>query len=236
MNNGFITLHRKFLNWYGIQSAKRVQLWIIMLLKANHKDNLFLFNGKPITVYRGQFITGRKILAHDCKMSESQVERLLTEFEQIGQIEQQKTNTNRLITIVKYNEYQNKDNGQDNGQDNGRTTDGQQKDTNNNVTMKQCNKKEVYNISNIIKENHFFGNTVFNETYNNYLTMRIKIKKPATEKAQELIIKKLIELSSNDVNIAIKILEQSILNSWQGVFALKQDKQNPGGGVWNSKL
>lgn len=88
-----------------------------------------------------------------------------------------------------------------------------------------------------ISDCDFFKNSNFVETFQSYLAMRIKIKKPATDKAQDLILKRLVELSNNNVEIAIKILEQSILNSWQGVFVLRQDKQNSsGGGIWNSKL
>jgi uncharacterized protein YdaU (DUF1376 family) len=55
------------------------------------------------------------------------------------------------------------------------------------------------------------------ETWASYLEMRQQIKKPAGIKAQELIIKKLLKMGG-DINA---ILEQSIMNSWQGVFELK---------------
>jgi len=56
-----------------------------------------------------------------------------------------------------------------------------------------------------------------------YLTMRKKIKKPASEKAIWLAIKKLENLSGWRRDIKIKILEQSILNSRQWLFAIKQE-------------
>jgi hypothetical protein len=56
--------------------------------------------------------------------------------------------------------------------------------------------------------------------WHDYLEMRKKIRKPATLRAQELVIKKLDELRAEgqDPN---RVLEQSIENSWQGVFPLK---------------
>lgn len=57
------------------------------------------------------------------------------------------------------------------------------------------------------------------ETWSAYLEMRKVIKKPATPTAQKLIIKKLLTIRG-DPN---KILEQSIQNSWQGVFEIKGD-------------
>ncbi len=58
----------------------------------------------------------------------------------------------------------------------------------------------------------------FSETLEAFLEMRKKIKKPATNKAIELILKKLHE---HDLLTAISMLEQSIINSWQGVFPIK---------------
>ena len=61
-----------------------------------------------------------------------------------------------------------------------------------------------------------------------FLEMRKKIRKPATERAQELLLKKLFSLSAVP-EIQIKIVEQSIERSWQGFFKLKNqfsDKEN----------
>lgn len=54
-----------------------------------------------------------------------------------------------------------------------------------------------------------------------YLEFRNKIKKPATIKAQELLLKKLGDLRTAG-NDPVKVLEQSIMNSWQGIFPLKE--------------
>ena len=69
------------------------------------------------------------------------------------------------------------------------------------------------------------------ETLKAFEEMRKKIKKPLTDKAKELIIKKLSKLSNGNGDIAIKIMENSIENSWQGVFPLK----NENGGAINPK-
>jgi hypothetical protein len=52
---------------------------------------------------------------------------------------------------------------------------------------------------------------------------RKKIRKPMTDRAVELIIEKLNKLAADD-ETKIAILNQSIENSWQGIFPLKQDK------------
>lgn len=54
-----------------------------------------------------------------------------------------------------------------------------------------------------------------------FLEMRKAIKKPMTDRAKSELLSKLDKLASTDEE-KIAILDQSIFNSWQGVFALKQ--------------
>lgn len=65
------------------------------------------------------------------------------------------------------------------------------------------------------------------DLFDSFVEMRNKIKKPLTDKAKELLIKDLTNfenLKAGNANIAI---ENSIKNSWQGVFEPKQQpKQN----------
>nr|DAH38456.1 MAG TPA: helix-turn-helix domain protein [Caudoviricetes sp.] len=55
-----------------------------------------------------------------------------------------------------------------------------------------------------------------------FAAMRKTIKKPMTERAKELLLHKLNDMS-NDPKEQVKILNQSIMHNWQGVFALKGD-------------
>jgi len=66
--------------------------------------------------------------------------------------------------------------------------------------------------------------------WDDYLDMRKKIRKPATEKAQELLIEDLSKLNT-DGNDPNEVLRQSIKNSWQGLFPLK-DKPKISGSKW----
>ena len=55
---------------------------------------------------------------------------------------------------------------------------------------------------------------------------RKAIKKPLkTEYAINLAMKNLEKLSNGDNDMAIEILNQSIVNGWQGLFELKQTKK-----------
>lgn len=58
------------------------------------------------------------------------------------------------------------------------------------------------------------------DAWNSYVEMRNEIKKPMTHRAAELAVEKLAEFQRS--GMAPKdVLEQSVFNSWQGLFPLK---------------
>ena len=56
-----------------------------------------------------------------------------------------------------------------------------------------------------------------------FRAMRKQIKKPLTERGEELICKKLGDMTQ-DHTVMIQILDQSIERGWQGVFPLKEEQ------------
>ena len=56
-----------------------------------------------------------------------------------------------------------------------------------------------------------------------FVKMRKAIKKPITTHGLELAVKKLHELAKTESE-AVAVIEQSVMNSWQGFFALKKEK------------
>jgi len=129
--NGYIKLHRKLLENPLMKKPTWAWLWVVLLLKTNHEDNTFIFNGETITIKRGQFLTGRKQLSRDSGIPETTIEDILNFLESQQQIRQQKCNKHRIITIIKWGEYQSKEKDYNNS-DNKATTKRQQSDTNKN--------------------------------------------------------------------------------------------------------
>ena len=84
------------------------------------------------------------------------------------------------------------------------------------------NIKDNINIDDLFSFSSF-NIDIFMETLKAFEEMRKKIKKPLTDKAKELIVKKLSKISNGNGDIAIEIMENSITNSWQGVFPLKNE-------------
>ena len=67
--------------------------------------------------------------------------------------------------------------------------------------------------------------TPFEDALLEFTKMRKTLNKPLTDKAKKLIIDKLNKLAPNNEKEQIQILEQSIMNSWQGVFELKAENK-----------
>jgi len=116
-------------------------LWVWLLIQANHKPQKEILGGKVFECQPGQFTTGRKQLSVLSGINQFKIERILSLMETEQQITQQTTNTNRLISIINWKDYQ-----QDAQQiapqmHNGCTTDAQQLHT-----LEEC--KELKNEKN----------------------------------------------------------------------------------------
>ena len=101
-----------------------------------------------------------------------------------------------------------------------------------------------YNNKNIINNKEKKGKTErrftsiyqseeFKETFNEFIDMRKSIKKPATNKAIEMIIIKLEKVNNEEQ--AIKMLERSIINNWQDVYEIKERSENDKKSTTNNK-
>ena len=107
MNNGYIKLHRKILNNpLVMKSSDHFALWMYLLLNAAHKKYDTLIRSERVTLNPGQLVTGRKKIAKDLKINESKIQRILKLFENCQQIEQQTNNLCRVISILKWDDYQ----------------------------------------------------------------------------------------------------------------------------------
>jgi hypothetical protein len=78
--------------------------------------------------------------------------------------------------------------------------------------------------------------------FKEYLLMRKRIKKPATDYAIELVKKKLDKIAGNNELLKIDILQQSITNSWSDVYPIKTNgtfngqNQEPQKSMYSSAL
>jgi hypothetical protein len=139
---GWVTLHRKFLQWEWFDIPEMVKLFIYLLLMAQHSER----KHRGITLQRGELVTSIPTIMKDCKLSEQQARTCIKRLKSTGEITCKSTNKYTIITICNYDRYQNdnlESNGQNNGQTNTQATDKQRTNNghnnNNNVIIKQLN-------------------------------------------------------------------------------------------------
>jgi hypothetical protein len=99
---GWIKIHRKFLDWQWFNKSEAVHLFVYMLLKANHKDSQW----QGIEVKRGEFISSLGKISSDTNISSQSIRTLLKKLENTNEIIVKSTNKYTQITICKYDCYQ----------------------------------------------------------------------------------------------------------------------------------
>ena len=90
-----------------------------------------------------------------------------------------------------------------------------------NTSNKKEKENKKSNIDKIIEA--YTKNDLLVEAIKDFIKMRSTIKKPLTDRALKGILNKLDNFTNNDLD-KIEILENSIMNCWQGVFELKNKK------------
>ena len=68
------------------------------------------------------------------------------------------------------------------------------------------------------------GNIELLQAFDDFAEFRKSIKKPLTDKAKTLLVKRLEELAKTSAE-KVQILEQSILHGWQSVYPLKSEER-----------
>lgn len=143
---GWVKVHRALSDHHISSDPATLSIWIHLLLLANHKETKRMINGRVIAIQPGQLITSRKSLAAKTGVNESKVERVLLALKNEQQIEQHGTSKFRVISIVKWAEYQQDEQQAEQLVNSKRTTDEQQMNTPEEVsidTKKVKNDKKV---------------------------------------------------------------------------------------------
>ena len=99
---GYVRLFRKFTEWEWYQDGNVTRVFLHLLLRANYEEKRW----KGIVVKRGQVVTSNESLAGSLNMSVHQVRTALEKLERTGEIGRRTTNQYTLVTICKYNSYQ----------------------------------------------------------------------------------------------------------------------------------
>lgn len=109
--NGWIKLHRNLADhWlWEDKPFSRGQAWIDLLFMVNHKENKTFIDGRLEEVKRGQTITSIRKLCDRWGWSNTKVKKFLLMLEQDEMIVVKSDSKKTVVTIVKYEVYQDSD-------------------------------------------------------------------------------------------------------------------------------
>ncbi len=225
MTDGYVKISRSITEWRWYKDANAFRLFIHLIAKANFADTMW----NDIVVHRGELVTSYSKLSNELGLTVKEVRSALGKLKRTGEVASTSTSKYTVISVTGYNEYQcsDKQNGKrraSKGQAEGKQRATNKKDNKDNNIKEVDNKKE----KNIKKENFSIPPEI-EEAFRGFSEMRQKIKKPLTDRAKKMAIRKLQELAPNDYRTQAEILDQSTMQCWQGLFPLKADKQNGGG-------
>jgi hypothetical protein len=87
--------------------AQALKAWMHLLLTANHEDKRMFFDGKLITIKRGQHLTSIRKLAESWGCTRRKADSLLNCFIEDQMVTVKRSNKGTLLTLVNYSVYQN---------------------------------------------------------------------------------------------------------------------------------
>ena len=210
--SGFIKLDRRMLDWQWYQNQNTKDVFLHMILKANWKDKKYM----GIDVPRGSFVSSYAKLAGELNMSVKSVRTAIEHLKKTGEAASKGQGKYTVFTVVSYDRYQSE--GQTNGkqtaskgQTNGRQSAGKgqllRKERN-----KECKNNTIYS-----------ANDALNHAINDFVASRKNMRSPMTDRAIELLIKRLEKIAQND-DERIEILNRAIEGGWKTVYPIKEDK------------
>ena len=225
MNEGWFKIYRclfKKAIWLNSTPEQKVIL-ITFLGMANHEGKEWEWRGKQFKAEAGQFVTSANSIMSKSGIgiSRQNVRTALTKFKKYDFLTYESTKTGILVSIVNWGLYQG---GKAivNQSDNPKVINVSPIRNQSLTTNK--NDKNFENEKKFIYINEFTRNKLLIETIIDFIKMRSEIKKPMTDRAVQLMLNKLKNLSYEE-KIQIKILENSIENCWQGIFPLREDNK-----------
>lgn len=225
--DGWIALHRKLIDdivWKGSTPEQKVVL-ITVLLMVDHSPNEWEWKGKKFKTKPGQTITSINSIITNAgkKITKQNVRSALNRFEKMDFLTNEPTQTGRLITIIKWGTYQGK-NKRPNIEPNIAPTQAQHSaniaPTPNNNVNNENNDNNVKNKGDFSFPESWPESIV--EKFKEYIEHRKEIKKKITLRAFNQQINFLEKESGGDLNTAIEIIDQTIRNSWTGLFPLNK--------------
>jgi hypothetical protein len=210
---GFIKLYRGWRDDPFFSSDapfSEAEAWLWLLEKATWKDTVRRTGqGGVVPLERGQLHVSLGSLAAAWNWTIKRVRGFIDRLEKGQKVGTVKGKAGTVLTITNYRKYQDQDACEGTPKGTVRAQSGHTQEEG-----KERKKKEPMEDLPVWLDPNLWAS---------FKEMRQAIKKPMTGRAAELTIKKLESLRRAG-SPANKVLEQSIMNSWQGVFPIKAEE------------
>lgn len=246
----WIKLYRKMIDdpIFVNSTGPQVKVLMTVMFLAAWTPKKWDVLGHEFTIQPGEvFISTRDLAARaGDDVSRDVVRKALVRFEKLGFWTLKRTRKGTLIHIVNWRKYQLYDDKEP-PRETPPSPHGDPSETPASPHGDPNNKKESKNSKNVRREEYntplppkgerggvaslferfSSGNHDLLSALKEWQEMRIRMKKPLTEKAAELNLKDLQQLSGGDEPMMVAIVSQSIKRGWQGFYALKEAQAAP---------
>lgn len=237
VNQGYIKLHRKLLDWEWYDDFPTFRLFTHLLLKVNFEDKKW----RGLTIKRGSCVSSYEILHCETGLTVKQIRRALDNLIKTGEVAKVSTNENTVITVLNYDMYQDNGKLEDKQKEyqtslnrtNDRQTEGNERATTKEVKKYKNVKKEKKNIYRETIKGFTDDEKLQNALFD-FVDMRFKMG-VFTIRALELALIKLGKLAS-DNDSKIKLVNLAIERGWKSFFMPKEKQQTEKKGYpkwWN---
>lgn len=246
----WIKLYRKMIDdpIFVNSTGPQVKVLMTVMFLAAWTPKKWDVLGHEFTIQPGEVFISSLELARRAgdDVSRNVVRKALVRFEKLGFWTTKRTKRGVLIHIENWGKYQLYEDDQ-NHMENQCGTTGEPMRNHRRTNAEPTNKKESKNSKNVRREEYntplppkggkggaislferfSSGNHDLLSALKEWQEMRIRMKKPLTEKAAELNLKDLQQLSGGDEPMMVAIVSQSIKRGWQGFYALKEAQAAP---------
>lgn len=242
----WIKLYRKMIDdpIFVNSTGPQVKVLMTVMFLAAWTPKKWDVLGHEFTIQPGEVFISTRDLADRAgdDVSREVVRKALVRFEKLGFWTLKRTRKGTRIHIVNWRKYQLYDSEWTPQGTHGEPTENPRR-----THGEPSNKKESKNSKNVRREEYnpplppkgkrggvlslferfSSGNHDLLSALKEWREMRIRMKKPLTEKAAELNLKDLQQLSGGDEQMMVAIVSQSIKRGWQGFYALKEAQAAP---------
>ena len=246
----WIKLYRKMIDdpIFVNSTGPQVKVLLTVMFLAAWTPKKWDVLGHEFTVQPGEVFISTRDLADRAgdDVSHKVVRGALARFEKLGFWTLKRAHTGTLIHIVNWRKYQLYEDAEGTAEGTSRAHEGHNEGTSR-AHEGHNNKKESKNSKNVRREEYntplpqkggkggviplferfSSGSHDLLSALKEWQEMRVRMKKPLTEKAAELNLKDLQQLSGGDEQMMVAIVSQSIKRGWQGFYALKEAQAAP---------